>query len=181
MECELVHIRVSQPLRTGSVLISHVNISCPHPSSSNVATIVGVHLAVYLQWSSCSTDPVVPRWSSGVAFMYLLAGSGIVVFGVSYADGQLPCLLKNVSSQLFNHSIRYCTRWTCLTLGSRCTRFTRQCLNSWVRRCLATDSPCCFSVGEDCDSTENKEELDPEHYCRLSELRQNLQLIFLYL
>ena len=102
---------VSQPLRTGIVLISHVNISCPHPSSSDVATIVGVHLAVYLQWSSGSVDPVVPRWSSGVAVVYLLAGGSRVVVGASYADGQLPCLLENVYSQLFYHSIRYCTRW----------------------------------------------------------------------
>ena len=80
--CE-VDDSVGQPLRTGIADISHINKSCPHPSSSDVTTIVGFHLAVCLRWSSSSFDPVVPRWSSGVAVIDLLAGGGRVVFRVS--------------------------------------------------------------------------------------------------
>ena len=100
---------VGQPPRTGIVLVGHINKSCPHPSSSDVTTIVGFHLAVYLQWSSVSADPVVPRWSSGVAVMYLLAGGGRVHFSITRA-GQVqlsPHLLQNVFPQLLSHSIRY--------------------------------------------------------------------------
>ena len=72
--------------------------SCP--SSSDITAIVGFHLAVYLQWSSGSVDPVVPRWSSGVAVMYLLAGGGRVHLSKTRAD-QLQLshhLLQNVAS-----------------------------------------------------------------------------------
>ena len=66
------YIDVVQSLRTGLVL-SQININCPHPPSRDY--IKEFHLAVYLHWSSGSVDPVVPRWSGGVAAMYLLAGS----------------------------------------------------------------------------------------------------------
>ena len=50
----------------------------------------------------------------------------------------VPCMLS------------VCSIHSWLALWSRCTkssvlaRFTRQCLNSWVSRSLATDSLCCF-------------------------------------
>ena len=85
--------------------------SSSDPSSSDVATSVGFHLAVYLPWSSDSVDPVVPRWSNGVAVMYLLAGGGRVLSRDTFAGEQLCYFIENAFLQLPNHGIWYCTKW----------------------------------------------------------------------
>ena len=64
-------------------LVISVYAALIHPPVMLYTTVVGVHLAVYLQWSSGML--IQYRWSSGVAVMYLLAGSCRVVFRVSLA------------------------------------------------------------------------------------------------
>ena len=86
-------------------MLTYSQYKLPSSISSDVPAIVGFHLAVYLQWSSGSVDPVVPRWSSGVAVMYLLAGCGRVVFRDTFANDQLPHLFQNVFFHLLLRNV----------------------------------------------------------------------------
>ena len=52
---------VGQPLRTGIVHFSHINISCPHPSSSDVVTMVGLHFTMH-SFHSLWCHNVVVSW-----------------------------------------------------------------------------------------------------------------------
>ena len=61
----------------------HVNMGYPCPSSCDATTVTGRHLAVYLHYSCGSVNPVVPRWSSAVAVMYLLARGSRVFYSAS--------------------------------------------------------------------------------------------------
>ena len=65
-----------KPFRTGIVLISDINVSCPHPSSSDVAAVIGLHNTVHLHHFFATSDPVVPRRSRGVALLHFLARGG---------------------------------------------------------------------------------------------------------
>ncbi len=68
--------------------------------------------AVHLQYCCGGADPVVPRRSSGVALVDLLAGGSGVGLTDTFAEQQFPHILQNVCPQLFNHSFRYCTWWS---------------------------------------------------------------------
>ena len=62
----------------------------------------GRSAVVHLQWSSGSVDPVVPRGSSGVAVMYLLAGGGRIVYEESFAGDRSS----------FSTCLPLCTNWS---------------------------------------------------------------------
>ena len=57
--------------------VSHVDVGYPHPTTSLVTTVAGVHLAINSLHTLWCAYVVVPSWGGGIALVQFFAGREI--------------------------------------------------------------------------------------------------------
>ena len=68
---------VTKPLRTGVPWVSHVDVGYPHPTTSDITTVAGVHLAIHSPHTLWCANVVVSSWSGGITLVQFFAGCGM--------------------------------------------------------------------------------------------------------
>ena len=58
--------------------VCHVDVGYPHPTTADIATVAGVHLAIHSLHTLWCPKVVVSSWGGGTALVQFFAGCGIV-------------------------------------------------------------------------------------------------------